>query len=90
MELLPGKCPCKGVRVWTKEGFASHGIQKINVPANTGGTIIFEDIDGMYAIRWDNFQITMHFRNEFIRKIICIGHSETLDAYLHGLTHQAK
>jgi len=70
-----------GNRVWTERGYQNHGPRegpKIDVASNQGGTITDvherQFITGyvLYAVRWDNGQVSKHYDNE----LFCIGSSQ--------------
>ena len=78
-----GEKPQIGLRVWTQEGLKSHGLNKTDVLAETGGTIIFEDKEAdRYAIEWDAGQVTVHSVCDFAQELVCIGRHRTLDEYV--------
>jgi hypothetical protein len=69
-----------GNRVWTDQGYQDHGPlegPRVDVDANQGGTITdvqerSQFVSGyvLYAVRWDNGQVSRHYENE----LFCIGH----------------
>ena len=62
------------------------GISGLTVPRSIGGTIIFEDYDGLFTVRWDSQQITVHQREQFKKNVYRIGKCATLAEYrLRGL-----
>ncbi len=76
-----GTCNCKGSRVWTKHPLPDLGMSGITVPSSVGGTIIFEDSDGLFTVRWDNKRITLHQGEHFNSSVYRIGNSATLADY---------
>lgn len=83
MDSAVGEVPAKGLRVWTQIGLKLHGLNKTDVPAETGGNIIFQDKeDKVLAVQWDTGTVTVHSIYEFGKELICIAMSKTLDDYL--------
>lgn len=89
MEFLVGELPVKGLRAWTQDGLKKHGYTKVDVPPETGGTIIFEYDEGtMYAVKWDTGSVTVHSVYAFAKELICIGSHYTL--YEYWMQEQAE
>lgn len=83
MDSAVGEVPAKGLRAWTPGGLTAHGLNKTNIPAQTGGNIIFQDAeDKTFAIQWDTGPITVHSVLEFAKELVCIAKSKSLDEYL--------
>jgi hypothetical protein len=82
-ELPVGEVPHLGLRVWVPEGLRDYGLNKTCIAPNSGGTIVYEDDDGInYAIKWDDGQTTMHNAFDFAKDLICTGHCQTLSDYV--------
>lgn len=69
-------------RVWTAHGYSDHGPvdgPKIDIASNMGGTITgaerpYNTMDSLlYAVHWDNGQISKHYSNG----LFCIGRFQT-------------
>ena len=81
-----------GSRVWTEYGFHQHGHDKVNVPPETGGTIIakwneFMTMDNpLHRVNWDSGQKSVHYSNE----LFCIGHSRTITEFMAGILAEAE
>lgn len=79
-----GEPPIKGLRVWAPDGLQKHGLNNIDLPPQSGGTIIYQDDDGTtFGIKWDRGATTVHVISDFAKKLICIGKHKTLDDYLN-------
>jgi hypothetical protein len=69
-----------GNRVWAENGYQNHGPQegpKVEVGPKQGGVITGvrernQFVTGyvLYAVRWDNGEVSEHYANE----LVCIGH----------------
>lgn len=82
MDFPVGEPPAKGLRAWTPDGLKAHGLNKINVPPQTGGIIIFQDDEkDIFGVQWDTGGITVHSICEFAKKLVCIGIHQSLDEY---------
>lgn len=78
-----GEAPAKGLRAWTLEGMKGHGINKVDIPPQTGGLIIFQAEErDIFGVQWDTGEITVHSVCEFAKKLVCIGTHQSLDEYL--------
>lgn len=84
----PNNCGCKGSRVWTRQPLPDLGMAQLIVPRGVGGTIIFEDCDGLFTVRWDNQRITVHQGEQFKKNVHRIGNCANLVEYrLRGVVH---
>lgn len=82
MEFLVGEKPAKGLRVWTQVGLKGHGLNKTDILPETGGTIVFQDDEGItYGVQWDTGKITVHPAFDFAKELVCIGPHRTLVDY---------
>jgi|688.fasta_scaffold253328_4 hypothetical protein len=78
-----GEIPAKGLRAWTPGGLKAHGLNKADIPPETGGNIIFQDQeDKVFAVQWDTGTITVHSVFEFAKELVCIGTCANLNDYL--------
>ncbi len=83
MDFPVGEPPAKGLRAWTPEGLKAHGVNKTHIPAQTGGSIIFQGEErDIFGVQWDTGKITVHSICEFATNLVCIGTHQTLDEYL--------
>lgn len=83
MDAPVGEPPAKGLRAWTPGGLKAHGLNKTDVPPQTGGTIIFQGEQGnVFAVQWDTGVITVHSVYEFAKTLVCIGTYKNLDLYV--------
>jgi hypothetical protein len=83
MDSAVGEIPAKGLRAWTPGGLTAHGLNKTDIPPQTGGDIIFQDAeDRVFAIQWDTGTITVHSVYEFAKELVCIGTNKSLYEYL--------
>lgn len=70
-ELVPSLCNCRGLRVLTRFGLR-------NIQAGTRGTVVFEEHDGVFIVRWDSGRLSIFERNEF-SQLSCLGYTELDD-----------
>jgi len=76
-----------GNRVWTEDGYPNHGPAegpKVDISPHQGGTITdigeaHHIITGyiLFSVRWDNGQVSRHYRNE----LLCIGRFQNRAAF---------
>lgn len=69
--LRTSTCDCRGLRA-----IAPFGLSKFNVRSGTRGTVVFEEQDGIFVVRWDNNVISIHDRDHFFSRVKLIGFSE--------------
>jgi hypothetical protein len=68
--------PTVGSRVWTESGYPDHGPMegpKVDVAPRQGGTVTdcreaYRTVTGnlLYTVKWDNGQLSMHYRKELM------------------------
>lgn len=69
--LSSSDCACRGLRVMTLSGIPAYG-----VPRGCRGTVVFEEADGIFVIRWDTGKVIIHERNFYLTSIKELGYAE--------------
>lgn len=69
--LQSSDCFCRGLRVITLTGIPVH-----RIPAGCRGTVVFEEADGIFIVRWDSGKVIIHERESYLASVKELGYAE--------------